>query len=111
MLPKLRLTLLLILFTTTCYANQNSCSKTESNLIATEIKHYVDSKTAIASRDVTILNKKCVGSYASATVHPIKPVTDDATIYLHKVKNQWQVMSMGTAFDEEFLKQLPKALR
>jgi hypothetical protein len=110
-------TLLLILaysFTTLSYAlpaPKYLCSTKEAAAIETAVKNYLDKNTGLHSVDFTVLTKQCVGAYAKTKIHPLKPITDDATIYLRKNKDQWQVLSLGTDFDATFLKQIPKPLR
>lgn len=104
----------LFIFTGTCQAHtatKNHCSQKDAQAIRMAIKHYVDKNTALAPYRVLIASERCVSSYASAKVTPKKPVTDPATVYLHKIKNQWQVLSLGTYFDDEFLAKLPSELR
>jgi D-alanyl-D-alanine dipeptidase len=92
-------------------SNKYSCDKKDTKAIETAIKKYLNSHSAISAKDVTILSKKCVSPYASAIVHPIKPITDDAVIYLQNIRNHWGVIAMGTSFDEKFLANIPKALK
>lgn len=91
--------------------NQYPCKKTDFKKIKSVITKYVIKNSALSANEINLSTQQCVSSYASAIVHPIKPITDDAIIYLHKVKNQWVVMAMGTSFDNEFLTKIPKALR
>jgi hypothetical protein len=101
---------LLALLGSQAYAS-TTCSTEDSKAIKASILEYVGKQTAVSPDNITILSEKCVSPYASATVHLIKPVTDDATIYLHNVDNHWKVLSMGTDFDEEFLATIPQELR
>lgn len=106
--------LMLFIFTSICQAKTLTkfhCNQKDSAAIETTIKRYLDTNSAVSSHDVTILSKRCVGSYASAIVHPKKPITDQAIVYLHKMNNRWKVMSLGTAFDDKFLAQFPKGIR
>lgn len=96
-----------------CYANSasnNSCNKKDAKKIDAAVMNYIATKTEIPPNEVTVIDKRCSASYASAILHPKKPVTDDATVYLHKLNHDWQVMLLGTSFDEKFLAQLPKAV-
>lgn len=92
-------------------ADRYPCSQRDAKAIETAIMEYVKTNTAVSPDHVKIMSEKCVSDYASAVVHPINQVTDDAMVYLHKTNNRWNVLSLGTAFDEKFLSQLPKALR
>lgn len=104
--------ILSILISSLCQARpMNHCSPQEIKDIHTTIQHYLDKNAAISSREVTITSLQCVHAYASAKVKPKKPVTDTATVYLHNTDQHWEVMSLGTSFDEKFLSQLPKELR
>lgn len=87
------------------------CSSDDSKAIQASIIDYVKKQSAMSPSDINIMSEKCADSYASATVHPTKPVTDDATIYLQNVGGQWKVLSMGTSFDEEFLATIPKEIQ
>lgn len=92
-------------------ARKYPCARADAQQIRVAIFAYLNKDSAIAAKDVTLLSERCVSAYASAIVHPVKPITDDALVYLHKVNGHWQVMTLGTSFDEEFLAQLPKELR
>lgn len=87
------------------------CNPEDSQVIKSTILKYVEKETAVSPGDIKILYEKCASSYASATVHPVKPITDDATIYLRKTGDSWEVLTMGTSFDDEFLATLPEELR
>ncbi len=75
------------------------------------IEEYVSKNTSLAAGEIKISAEKCTTSYASAMIHPLKPVTDDATVYLQKEGLHWEVLSLGTAFDAEFLSSIPKEIR
>lgn len=92
-------------------SNSNACKKTDARMLRPIIVEYVTKHSLLTPKDFKILSQKCIVPYASAVIHPLKPVVDDAAIYLHKVGNQWTVLSMGTWFDENFLATIPKALR
>lgn len=103
--------ILLLFFSGVNFATpSNQCSQQNKMAIETAVKNYLDKNSGLHFQDVIILKMQCLGRYASLILHPKKPVTDDATVYLHKQK-QWQVLSMGTDFDEAILKQIPKPIR
>lgn len=87
------------------------CSKQDTYLIKKTMSAYLYKTTKIPLSKSVILAEQCVGEYASLKLHPKKPTTDDAMVYLHKIKGKWEVMALGTFFDEKFLAQLPKELR
>lgn len=91
--------------------NHSICDKQESLAIKKVILGFINKQSAVAPGDVSILSLKCVSSYASAIIHPKKPITDDAMVYLKKTGHHWTVINLGTGFDEEFLVSLPKELR
>jgi len=102
----------LLLITAICPAHASTkCSKGDAKALVATSMAYITQQSAVAPDNIKIVSLKCASSYGSAIAHPIKPVTDDAVIYLHKVNNQWEVMSMGTSFDEEFLAKIPKELQ
>lgn len=88
----------------------NACNPRDSSAVQAAIIKYLDNNAGLHSAEITILKTRCSGNYASAIIHPKKPVTDDATVYLHK-KKQWEVLSLGTDFDQDLLKQIPKDIR
>ncbi len=88
----------------------NRCSEPDSIAVHAAIVNYLDKNSGIPSQDVAILKMQCFNHYASAIIHPKKPVTDDATVYLHKNK-KWEVLSIGTDFDKDLLKRIPKRIR
>jgi hypothetical protein len=109
-----KLFFLLVLGSSVCQAQvmtKYPCSKQDIQLIKNTMADYLYKTTKIPLSNSVILDEQCVGDYASLKLHPKKPTTDDAMVYLHKVKGIWEVMALGTFFDEKFLKQLPKELR
>jgi hypothetical protein len=90
---------------------KHPCSPNDAKMIEKSTYAYTDKNTAIHSSESSITSMQCVRNYASLKVHPTKPTTDDAIVYLHKTKKQWEVMSLGTSFDEKLLAKLPKELR
>jgi len=91
--------------------NKYPCDKIDLKKIRIAILDYVIKNSIFSANEISLTSEQCVSSYASATVHPIKPVTDDSIIYLRLVNNQWTVVGMGTSFDDAFLAKIPKALR
>lgn len=91
--------------------NKNSCTAADKNAIEVAIKNYMNKTQVMDYSAVTIASKQCSNGYAKATSHPIKPTTDDATIYLKKVNGSWQVLDYGTDFAPDFLAKIPKELR
>ena len=87
------------------------CNSTDAKEIRIAALEYLGKNSAVSPNEVTLLSEQCVSSYASVIVHPIKPITDDAMMYLHKADSHWEVMTLGTAFDKEFLEKIPKELR
>jgi len=90
---------------------KNDCSNTDAQSIQSSIKKYLSMNSAISPDQVKIDNLHCVESYAAAKIIPQNKATDTATVYLQHVKGEWDVMSLGTDFDEQFLQTIPKALR
>lgn len=97
---------------TLSYAQQahQPCHEQEIREIKTVVQRYLHQHSSFSS-PVSILSPQCVSTYASAILHPEKPVTDDAIVYLHEVHDQWEVLAIGTHFDMKFLSQIPKELR
>lgn len=103
-----------LLFITSANATKKyECSPKDTKNIKIVTAHYLNDKkhSAIPSDQADIFVNRCIKNYALVTVHPKQPVTDNAFAYLHKVKNTWKVMSLGTHFDEDFLRQIPVELR
>jgi ABC-type enterochelin transport system substrate-binding protein len=94
-------------------AAEISCTETDKKGIENSIKNYLNStkNSALKYKDVTLLSKSCVKGYAKVIVHPKKPITDDATVYLQQDKSNWRVLSLGTFFEPDFLAKIPKELR
>lgn len=84
------------------------CDKAVAKKVEKAIKSYVDRKTGLRSNEGDIIGLQCIKNHATATVHPKKPVTDDARVYLIFQNHQWIVQSLGTDFDQTFLKTLPR---
>ena len=95
----------------TSQAESNSCTAQDTKKILSAVQCYLSTKTAIHPNDAIISQGKCAGNYARVNVHPKKPVTDDALVYLEKRHDSWQILQFGTSFDPEFLNTLPKELR
>ncbi len=94
-------------------ATETSCTETDKKGIENSIKNYLNNvkNSTLRYKDVTLLSKNCVKGYAKVIVHPKKPVTDDATVYLQQHKGNWKVLSLGTFFESDFLAKFPKELR
>lgn len=110
----IRLFIFALIITFICDAQAESkdrCSRKKIRAIQTVIYHYLDTHTAVSSHDVKLSDIRCVSTYSSANVIPLKPVADAAIVYLHKIHDHWEVMSLGTSFDKEFLSTIPKRLR
>lgn len=97
-------------FTHATTLDQSGCSHKDTQIITTTISKYLVKNTAVTSHKFDVTFKHCVNNYALFKIHPEKAETDDAYVYLHN-KKHWQVLSMGTYFDEAFLQKLPKELR
>ncbi|CDZ75785.1 hypothetical protein BN59_00043 [Legionella massiliensis] len=94
-------------------AAETSCSETDKKGIESSIKDYLnsDKNSVLTYNDVTLLSQDCAKGYARVILHPKKSQTDDATVYLQQEKGNWQVLSLGTSFEPDFLAQFPKDLR
>jgi hypothetical protein len=99
----------ILTFATTTIINIK-CNKLDSIAIHAAIISYLDKNSSVPSQEVIISKMQCLDQYASAIVHPKRPLTDDAIVYLHK-KKKWKVLSIGTDFNADFLKQIPKKIR
>ncbi len=110
---KLCLSSLILAFASISFAAQPdySCSINDTGSINTSILQYLEKNTGVVINNVTINTEKCLGAHASAMVHLIEPVTDDAIVYLSKKKQEWQVIALGTRFDENAMAGFPKELR
>lgn len=93
------------------YAAATYCSEEDSESIDIVILQYIAKNTKVLPKNVSVSSEKCAGSFGTAIVHSTKPVTDDAVVFLKKTGNKWEVISMGTSFDEEFLDTIPQVLR
>lgn len=89
---------------------QTTCSQSDTTAIRAAILNYIEKNAAMTPQDITIQKMKCSGGYASAILHPTKPMINDAGIYLHK-NAHWDVLKYGSDFDPKFLKQIPKKIR
>lgn len=103
--------LLMSVTVSSAYALNTLCSRGDQVAINGAIKRFMAKNSAIAYSDVSIAAKKCAQDYARATLHPLKPVTDNATVYLQKQNGQWQVLQLGTSFDSAFLGKIPAELK
>lgn len=113
MKAKIILFILMFCAVTQINAAATHCSNTEQKELENSLKKYLNDpkNNALPYNEVTLSSKKCVNGYAKVILHPKKPVTDDATVYLQKQNSSWKVLNLGTAFDPEFLAKLPEALR
>lgn len=101
----------LTIFLSQAYATDTYCSEENSESINIVILQYVTKNTAVLPENVSVDSEKCAGSFGTAVVHSTKPVTDDALVFLKKTEDNWEVISIGTSFDKEFLATIPKVLR
>lgn len=98
-------------FTNISYALDNAaCTKADKKGINSSIKEFLDKAKSIKYQDIAVISEKCSTDYARVNLHPKNSSTDDAIVYLQKVKGQWQVMELGTYFEPEFLAKIPKEL-
>ncbi len=108
---KIFLMITLFFFTQAQALTKTLCRPADNQKIEQAVKTYLEQNNTISYQEVVILSKRCDHQFARATLHPKKPVTDDATLYLQKVKGRWQVIRYGTDFDPAFLARMPKNLR
>lgn len=87
------------------------CDKANAKAIDAISKAYFEEHSNFSSKDVNISSQLCLNDNASAKLKLISNPDTDAIVYLHKVNNQWQVVLFGSAFTENNLEQIPKALR
>ena len=74
-------------------------------------KDYVKKETAVKDPLVTV--QKVADGYARVQVKSKSDATDPAIAFLKLEKGKWKVLSLGTAFDPEELKefQIPASLQ
>lgn len=102
----------LILVSTHGHTNSVLCTDAQRTRIERSVGHYLNNSGSSTLRynQVTLLSIDCAQDYAKAIIHPKNKQTDDATIYLQKGKDGWQILALGTFFEPEFLATIPKAL-
>lgn len=92
--------------------NNTQCSAKDAKAIQAAVKLFLDSDpAAIRYKDIVVIKKLCLGNYAKTTIHPKKPVTDDATIYAKQTNGVWQIIGYGTDFPPEFMDEIPSELK
>jgi hypothetical protein len=87
------------------------CGSIDNRKIEAAVKNFLDTHDTIHYAEIVVISKQCVNDYARAVIHPKKPTTDDATIYLKKTKSQWAVINYGTDFNADFMATIPNALK
>ncbi|CAN5463748.1 hypothetical protein BH10PSE19_BH10PSE19_00990 [soil metagenome] len=104
------LTVMWTSFTHAATLEKTTCNQKDTQVITDVISDYVSKNSALTSTKFGVVFKHCLNNYALFKIHPEKAQTDDAYVFLHKDK-KWQVMAMGTYFEDAFLQKLPKELR
>lgn len=89
---------------------QDTCNGLDKQEIESAITNFVK-KGSVQAYKIKIYSNSCVNDFALVRIFPIEPVTDPAYVYLHKINNHWEVMTLGTHFDEDYLQQVPEELR
>lgn len=109
---KLIVAVLILVSTHLTYAESVLCTDAQIRGIERSVEHYLNrsGSSALSYSQVTLLSIHCAKDYAKAIIHPKNDQTDDATIYLQNDKDGWQVLTLGTFFEPEFLALIPKAL-
>lgn len=94
------------------YADSALCTDAQKKGIERSVEHYLNDagSSALNYNQVSLLSTECAQDYAKVIIHPKNEQTDDATIYLQHGKDGWQVLTLGTFFEPEFLARIPKAL-
>jgi hypothetical protein len=90
---------------------QTECGTKDVKKIKIVVAKYLQQHTAVSPQKVNIASQQCISGYALVKTIPSDSSTDPAFVYLHKINGLWQVMALGTYFDEAFLQQMPVALR
>lgn len=93
------------------FAANTYCSEEDSESINIVVLQYIAKEGAVLPENVSVESYKCAGSFGTAIVHSTKPITDDAQVFLKKTGDNWDILSIGTSFDEKFLATIPQALR
>ena len=80
-------------------------SAADQQAMTQAILTYLKSKSVVSPDNVQIVIEKRLGDYARAMLMPLKQNTDTSTVFLHHQATGWQVISLGTAFDDNFYHQ------
>jgi hypothetical protein len=80
-------------------------STADQQAITQVILTYLKTKSAVSPDNVQIVIEKRHGDYVRAMLMPLKQNTDTSTVFLQHQATGWQVISLGTAFDDNFYHQ------
>lgn len=109
---KLILAVLILASAHLAYAETELCTDAQQKGIERSVEHYLNDavSSALNYNQVTLLSTDCAQGYAKVIIHPKNEQTDDATLYLQNGKDGWQVLTLGTFFEPEFLAKIPTVL-
>lgn len=109
---KLIVAVLILVSAQMAYAKSARCSDAQKKGIERSVEHYLNDagSSALSYNQVIVLSTDCAQDYAKVVIHPKNNQTDDAIIYLKNDKDDWQVLTLGTFFEPEFLAKIPKVL-
>lgn len=105
--------LLLIVVWHASFAASFHVNNSTKSAITRTILAYVKKHTAIPVKSIKLMNLTQENNYVRVDVVPTDTNVDPAIAFLKFTHNQWQVLSLGTAFDAAFYQyyQIPKSLQ
>jgi len=105
--------LLLLFVCISSFAVSNHINNSTKLAVTQTILDYVKQHTAIPVSTIKLTNVVRDNNYVRVKVIPNDSNVDPAIAFLKYTNNKWQVLSMGTAFDDAFYQQyqIPKSLQ
>jgi hypothetical protein len=87
------------------------CNSKDIKAIDTASKIYFKDHSAFALNDLTVAAPRCVSNHASANIRLKKYAAIQTNVYLKKVDSKWQVLMLGSKFNQQLAADIPKTLR
>lgn len=96
-----------------CNDNDTAASSETTQAITSATLMYVKNHTAVPTDKVKITAIIRSGEFARVRIEPTEPLTDAAFVFLKHSQRGWDVISLGTAFDQTLYTQnnIPKELQ
>jgi hypothetical protein len=88
-----------------------ACSSKDIKAIDTVSKTYFIAHSAFTINDLTVASQRCIDNHASANIRLKNYAAIQTNVYLKKANNKWEVIVLGSRFDDQAKAEIPQVLR